>query len=245
MSIIVEIIAEHLQSNRRLVIPTFGAFMVKESGEMVFSDLLRTDDGVLTSLLHSRGFNEMEAAVTIDRFIFEVRHELEQYGYCLLGEVGTLRVEPDTKVLRLYPPVKGQVEFVDKPFVPKLVISDEVEAVELTKTPAATEPSVQGVLALYDEPKTEEKVVVEEETSTPQPEEKHEETVPPTVAPQPKAKRRMKFDLVMVVAVAVLLMALAAIAYGIYVATPSDYASEEVMAQDDADMDALRTIKNE
>ncbi len=245
MGIIVEIIAEHLQSNRRLVIPDFGAFMVKESGELVFSDLLRTDDGVLTSLLRSRGFNEMETAVTIDRFIFEVRHELEKYGYCLLGEVGTLRVEPVTKILRLYPPVKGTVEFVEEPFVPKLVISEESEAVDPEKS-TETEPSVQGVLALYDEPKTEEKNVAEEKISTPQPEEEHAENVAPsTVAPQPKAKRRMKFDLVMVVAVAVLLMALAAIAYGIYVATPSDYASEEVMAQDDADMDALRTIKNE
>ena len=243
MSIIVEIIAEHLQSNRRLVVPAFGAFMVKESGELVFSDLLRTDDGVLTSLLRSRGLNEMETAVTIDRFVFEVRHELEQYGYCRLGDVGTLRVEPDTKVLRLYPPVKGQVEYVAKPFIPEPTLAHEVKAAEPVATPINTEPSVQGVLSLYDEPKTEENSVVEKESPAPQP-----ENVKPqieTEKPQPKAKRRVKFDLVMVVAVAVLLMALAAIAYGIYVATPSDYASEEVMAKDDAEMDALRTIKNE
>ena len=243
MSIIVEIIAEHLQSNRRLVVPAFGAFMVKESGELVFSDLLRTDDGVLTSLLRSRGFNEMETAVTVDRFVFEVRHELEQYGYCRLGEVGTLRVEPDTKVLRLYPPVKGQVEYVAKPFIPEPTIAHEVRAAEPVVTPTNTEPSVQGVLSLYDEPKTEENSVVEKEFPAPQPEDVKPQIE--TEKPQPKAKRRVKFDLVMVVAVAVLLMALAAIAYGIYVATPSDYASEEIMAKDDAEMDALRTIKNE
>ena len=96
MNIVAEVIAEHLQTNRRLVVPAFGAFMVKESGERLFSDLLNSDDGVLTSLLHSKGLNEMEAAVTIDRFIFEVRHELEQYGYCRLGEIGTIRIEPET-----------------------------------------------------------------------------------------------------------------------------------------------------
>ena len=99
MSVVLEVIAKYLQTNRRLVVPTFGAFMVKESGERLFSDLLNSDDGVLSSLLRESGLNEMEAAVTIDRFIFEVRHELGQYGYCRLGEIGTLRVEPATKTL--------------------------------------------------------------------------------------------------------------------------------------------------
>ena len=125
MSIVVEVIAGYLQTNRRLVVPNFGAFMVKESGERIFSDLLNTDDGVLTSLLRDRGLNEMEVAVTLDRFLFEVRHELEQYGYCRLGDVGTLRIEPSTKVLRLYPPVE-QVELPKQtPYIPKQVSETE------------------------------------------------------------------------------------------------------------------------
>ena len=124
MSIVVEVIAKYLQTNRRLVVPAFGAFVVKESGERVFSDLLNSDDGVLTSLLRERGLNEMETAVTIDRFIFEVRHELEQYGYCRLGEIGTLRIEPATKVLRLYPPVQGEIP-KQTPYIPKLVSETE------------------------------------------------------------------------------------------------------------------------
>ena len=92
--------------------------MVKESGERIFSNLLNTDDGVLASLLRARGLSEMETAVTIDRFIFEVRHELEEYGYCRLGEIGTLRCEPATKVLRLYPPVQGELP-KQTPYVPK------------------------------------------------------------------------------------------------------------------------------
>ena len=126
MYIVVEVIAEYLLSNRRLVVPMFGAFMVKESGERVFSDLLRTDDGVLSSLLRAKGLNEMEAAIMADRFIFEVRHELEQYGYCRLGEIGTLRVEPSTKTLRLYPPVKGEVP-KHTPYVPKPVTEEKQE----------------------------------------------------------------------------------------------------------------------
>ena len=126
MSIVAEVIAEYLRSNRRLVVPNFGAFMVKESGERLFSDLLRTDDGVLSSLLLNKGMNEMEAAVMIDRFIFEVRHELEQYGYCRLGEIGTLRIEPTTKVMKLYPPVQGELP-KQTPYIPKIDERQEVK----------------------------------------------------------------------------------------------------------------------
>lgn len=126
MSVVVEVITAHLRSNRRLVVPNFGAFVVKESGEYLFSDLLRDDDGVLASLLREKGLSEMEAAVMTDRFIFEVRHELEQYGYCRLGDIGTLRIEPDTKVLKLYPPVQGELP-KQTPYIPKQVSETENE----------------------------------------------------------------------------------------------------------------------
>lgn len=126
MNIVAEVIANYLQVNRKLVVPAFGAFMVKESGERVFSNLLNDDDGILTSLLRERGLNEMETAVTIDRFIFEVRHELELYGYCRLGEIGTLRIEPTTKVLKLYPPVQGEMP-KQTPYIPKRISEMENE----------------------------------------------------------------------------------------------------------------------
>lgn len=134
MSIVVEVISEYLCTNRRLVVPAFGAFMVKESGERVFSNLLNTDDGVLLSLLRAKGLTEMEAAVVMDRFIFEMRHNLEQYGYYRLGDIGTLRIEPDTKALRLYPPVQGEMP-KHTPFVPKPIIDEKpVEVKESVKT---------------------------------------------------------------------------------------------------------------
>ena len=77
---IVDTINEYLKVNRRLVIPTFGAFVVKDGGVIIFSELLKTDDGVLKGLLVSQGLREIEAAGKIDRFIFEVRHALMQGG---------------------------------------------------------------------------------------------------------------------------------------------------------------------
>ena len=189
MSIVVDVIAEYLLSNRRLVVPAFGACMVKESGERVFSDLLRTDDGVLTSLLQNKGLSEMETAVMIDRFIFEVRHELEQYGYCRLGEIGTLRIEPATKALRLYPLVQGELP-KQTPYIPKL--DSQMEVVEPSKD-------------------NEKNIAVE--TEIPVSPVTH---ITPTTSPK-VAKPHKKVDLVMAVAVIILLMALVGIGYGWYV----------------------------
>ena len=183
------VIANHLRSNRKLVVPNFGAFMVKESGDCVFSDLLRDDDGVLTSLLYEMGLNEMEAAITVDRFIFEARHELEQYGYYRVGDVGTLRLEPETKVLRLYPPVQAaQEEVAQTPYVPQPIEHEE-----------------EGESA--DEADS------HPETNTETPIEKPEKVVPAKSV----AKPRKELDAVMVVAIAIVAMALLAIGYGVYV----------------------------
>ena len=66
------VISQYLESHKRLVVPQLGAFIVKEPGHAVlFSELLKRDDGVLRRLLSERGMNELEAAGEIDRFVFE------------------------------------------------------------------------------------------------------------------------------------------------------------------------------
>lgn len=193
---VVEVIAEYLLTNRKLVVPNLGAFMVKESGERIFSDLLRNDDGVLTSLLRAKGLSEMEAAVTVDRFVFETRHELESYDYCRLGDLGTLRVEPETKVLRLYEPVYGEIP-KQTPYVPEpMVIEEETESnTEEVVTPPTPTPEPQP----QPEPQPEERKSVSK--------------------PTPKTRPRKRVDFVMIFAVVILVLALAGIAYGVYVST--------------------------
>ena len=212
MSIVAEVIAEYLCSNRRLVVPNFGAFMVKESGERLFSELLRTDDGVLSSLLLNKGMNEMEAAVMIDRFIFEVRHELEQYGYCRLGEIGTLRMEPTTKVMKLYPPVQGELP-KQTPYIPKPVSETENGKRKTENEKSESENGSKNIGGEEETPKT------PNASNTPN---------------TPK-KPRKKFDFVMVMAVIILLAALVAIGYGWYVSSLG-------VADEDAAMDALRVV---
>ena len=79
MELLTNIIAGYLKHTKRLVVPRFGAFIVKQpSGDIIFSELMRNDDGVLRSLLVAYGCNELAANGMIDRFSFEIRHKISQ-----------------------------------------------------------------------------------------------------------------------------------------------------------------------
>lgn len=79
---IVQTAIEYLATHKRLVIPQLGALIIKEPDRtVVFSELLKRDDGVLRGLLAAKGLSPIEAAGAIDRFVFEVRHAAE-HGQC-------------------------------------------------------------------------------------------------------------------------------------------------------------------
>ena len=76
---LIPIISQYLRSQKRLVVPQMGAFIVKDPDKsVVFSEFLKRDDGVLRGLLRESGIGDLEAAGEIDRFVFEVRHALQQ-----------------------------------------------------------------------------------------------------------------------------------------------------------------------
>lgn len=205
------IIAEYLQSNRRLVIPDFGAFITKDSGEVVFSALLRNDDGVLASLLASHGLNNMEIAVTIDRYKFEVRHALQEFGYCKLDSLGTLRLEPESNTLKLY-----HIEGYATPSAAKA--EPKPEAPQAIATPQPT------VIAKVQ---TESREI--KSSTTPQ----AGFVVDTTPTKSIKTAKPKRVDTIIVLAIVILLGALGAIGYGYYV---SRYTTES----DDARIEVLR-----
>ena len=89
---IVEIITKYLESNKRLVVPNLGTFIVKVAGESVlFSALIKNDDGVLRQLVAQQGMSELEAAGVVDRFVFEVNYRLQNGGECALKGFGLLK----------------------------------------------------------------------------------------------------------------------------------------------------------
>ena len=87
---------KYLESNNRILVPQLGVFLVKEpGGNIVFSDLMKRDDGVLRGLLCDEGRNEIEAAGMIDRFVFEVRHAVENGMDYRVPDFGTFKPGPN------------------------------------------------------------------------------------------------------------------------------------------------------
>ena len=108
---VIEIIAKYLESNKRLVVPHLGTFIVKVPAQTIlFSNLIKNDDGVLRSLLHQSGISELDAAALIDKFVFEVNFRLDNSQVCALDGFGVLRTGANGTISFTYnPTAKGEV----------------------------------------------------------------------------------------------------------------------------------------
>lgn len=133
---IVEIIAKYLSSNKRLVVPNLGTFIVKVPAQTIlFSNLIKNDDGCLRGLLKSEGISELDAAALIDRFVFEVNYRLEHSGVCALGGFGVLRSGANGTVSFTFDPTaKGDVLDGD---------ADEKMAAHVAEITSVIEPVVE------------------------------------------------------------------------------------------------------
>ena len=139
---VIEIIAKYLESNKRLVVPNLGTFIVKVPAQSVlFSNLIKNDDGVLRSLLLQSGISELDAAALIDKFVFEVNFRLENSQVCALDGFGVLRTGANGTVAFTYnPAAKGDV--LDGGASERLAEIEAQRAAEVVAEPAKpqTEP---------------------------------------------------------------------------------------------------------
>ncbi len=143
---IIQHITSYLATNRRLVIPQLGALIRKSEGsEIVFSEILKRDDGVLRGLLEQEGMGELEAAGAINRFVFEIRHTIESgavyraegLGLFALGGNGAIRFRHLPQATSETAPTAPATEQpaeptppsqpASEPTAPALPTSDEVE----------------------------------------------------------------------------------------------------------------------
>ena len=149
---LIHTISQYLESHKRLVVPQLGTFIVKEPGvSIVFSELLKRDDGTLRRLLIGGGLSELEAAGEIDRFVFEVRHAVEHGAEFRLDGFGVMKPGPNGTIAFVFesriagaapviadkaPAAGGKPEPVGKPIdEPRVSISAKM----------APDPSVRGL----------------------------------------------------------------------------------------------------
>lgn len=241
MNVIVRIIAQYLDTHKRLVIPGLGMFLVKEEPrKVVFTELMSRDDGVLQALLVEQGMTALAAAGELNRFVFEVRHaiesgrEFEMQGFGVLRPAGngTMRFDhrPLTTVL---PDVALEIEPEQ---VQKVRHVERIEEPRRPIQPAqpAEEPNEEPKEEAADE-EVEEEIQTEAELNEPiedYDEEQHEpddedpfmEEDEEDELPQPRRVRRVarptqqkpKVDRFLLVAIVAALLALLAIGYGMY-----------------------------
>lgn len=243
MNVIVRIIAQYLDTHKRLVIPGLGMFLVKEEPrKVVFTELMSRDDGVLQALLVEQGMTALAAAGELNRFVFEVRHaiesgrEFEMQGFGVLRPAGngTMRFDhrPLTTVL---PDVALEIEPEQ---VQKVRHVERIEEPRRPIQPAqpAEEPAEEPKEEVADEEVVEEEIQTEADPDEPiedHDEEQHEplddsdpfmEEDDEDELPQPRRVRRVarptqqkpKVDRFLLVAIVAALLALLAIGYGMY-----------------------------
>ncbi len=146
------IISQYLESNRRLVIPNFGALLVKEPGHRVlFSQLLTRDDGVLHSLIVESGASELEANGMIDRLLFDIRYALEAKESYLIEGVGRFVTEPSGAILFIE--VKAKVNKIKE----EQEQIEELQPSESEESEESEEPQEAMVIAQEQEQEQEQK----------------------------------------------------------------------------------------
>lgn len=227
---LIRILSNYLQTNKRLIVPQLGAFLVKEpSREILFSELIRRDDGVLRGLLVAEGMSELAAQGEIDRFVFEVRHAVEEGRSYIMEGFGQLF--PGANATIQFKQITGGVRPVEAAMCEAEAAAAK-QSTEVKPQPAETIEPAKPIV----EPIEEEAIEPTESTEEPATEEPHlTESVKMNPAPYVKGlsygkppkntdaftyvdrpQRRRKVDSFLVVAILAAVIALGAIAYGYY-----------------------------
>lgn len=150
---LIDTFIQYLKSNKRLVVPQLGTFIVKEPGRsVVFSELLKRDDGVLRGLLRAEGMGELEAAGEIDRFVFEIRHAVEHGAEFRLEGFGVMKAGPNATIAFAYEPQpEAEPAPEDEPAGAKRSSLQPEKVAEAVKT-AFAEPRVSTSAKMNPDP---------------------------------------------------------------------------------------------
>ena len=169
-----------MATSRRLILPGVGAFVRRtEGGEIVFVEMFKQNDGVLTSLISQKmDISAEQANILIERLITELQHDLRYYGYYTIPALGTLRQTEKSIIFQADAPASLQAEqpqaVQSKEVTPPAPRYEKVEEQDIVSTPKAERPA--PTVEKKPEPKVE---VAATPRAEPKPTPKAEEPVRP------------------------------------------------------------------
>jgi nucleoid DNA-binding protein len=102
----IDYIIEILENNNRLIIPEFGAFIVKQRNPLLitFNEFLQYNDGVLVETISRKENVQVDVAkARVDKFITEINTILNQGEYYALDQLGDLVKNPSGKIILCEP----------------------------------------------------------------------------------------------------------------------------------------------
>ena len=224
------IVTAKLKESRRLVITNLGVFIVREDGHILFSELMRNDDGVLRAAVAADGgTGEGDAARTVERFVADIRHSLEHgMSYRLEGLGVLMRDERGLTVFksREEEEQRHTAERSARANITRILAESAKE--EVPEKPQESVPTV--------EPEPEPKAEPKPETEPVAPETKEAPT--PIRRPRRRRKGRGGADMFLIVAIAVALAAVAIILYGFWVSSNRDDSYGDISVPDTEQTDA-------
>ena len=175
------IIAQYIATETRLVIPEVGTLIRrKESGEIVFMEILRKSDGVLVGLIvNTLDVSPSKANEIANNYIATIKQQLAQSKKFVIDGVGVLLLRGN-----------GSIDFSFNPFAQSIPepskgfdVLDEEEVVEIA--PAPRKPIAPATPKVAPEVTAAPKAAPAPQPVRPQPQ---VVTPQPQVAPKPQAE---------------------------------------------------------
>ncbi|MBQ2248292.1 MAG: hypothetical protein II323_05995 [Tidjanibacter sp.] len=151
------IIAQHINTESRVIIPDVGTLIRrKESGEIVFMEMLKKNDNVLINLVvNILDVSPSKSAELVGQYVAHIKEQIRTHKKFILDGVGVLLLRPD-----------GGLDFSFNPFAQSLPEPDK--SYDVIEEIARPRP------------------VVSKPTPAPKPEPKSAPAPKPEVAPTPK-----------------------------------------------------------
>ena len=183
------LVAQYIAKNTRLIIPEIGTLLRrKESGEIVFMEMLKKSDGGLVALVAGGlGLSEEEAAGAVEQYVGTIKSQLATNKKFILDGVGVLLAGVNGGVEFIFNPQSHTIDAVEEP--KSKTVAEAPEVIELAEEPQVIELAEEPQVVAAKEP-----VVAEPAPEVVAVEKKPAQVAPKAIATEEPQKKSAKID---------------------------------------------------